>query len=220
MNRPRTSRQHYDAFRRDYREGTLDDKIAGADKQPAKPERGSKRRDYLKDYLRWLWPERWAVAVIFVLAIATAGLEMIEPLFMRFITDRVLLDTAAPTPDRLRLLNLAGGAFLAVITLSALLNVTRDYRQRLVNTRVMLSLRRSLFERLLRLPLSTLWDMKTGGILSRLSGDIDSTTGLLQMAIVSPSISVIRLADRRDRAVRVELAARARRARGHSGRRA
>jgi ATP-binding cassette subfamily B protein/subfamily B ATP-binding cassette protein MsbA len=76
---------------------------------------------------------------------------------------------------------------------SAGLNIARDYRQRLVNTRVMLSLRRSLFERLLRLPLATLWDMKTGGILSRLTGDVDSTTGLLQMAIVSPSISVIRL---------------------------
>src|SRR3712207_2798513 len=57
----------------------------------------------------------------------------------------------------------------------------------------MLSLRRSLFERLLRLPLPKLWDMKTGGILSRLTGDVDTTTGLLQMAIVSPSISVIRL---------------------------
>ncbi len=193
MNRPRTSRQHYDVFRRDYREGTLDDKLAGAAQQPARPKRGTKRREYLHDYLRWLWPERWAVGGIFALAILTAGLEMIEPLFMRFITDRVLLDTAATTPDRLRLLNLAGGTFLAVVTLSALLNVMRDYRQRLVNTRVMLTLRRSLFERLLRLPLSTLWEMKTGGILSRLSGDVDSTTGLLQMAIVSPSISVIRL---------------------------
>src|SRR5688572_25982882 len=193
MNRPRTSRQHYDVFRHDYRDGTLDDKLAGLAQQPARPERGTKRREYLHDYLRWLWPERWAVAGIFALAILTAGLEMIEPLFMRFITDRVLLDTAAATPDRLRLLNLAGGTFLAVVTLSALLNVLRDYRQRLVNTRVMLTLRRSLFERLLRLPLSTLWEMKTGGILSRLSGDVDSTTGLLQMAIVSPSISVIRL---------------------------
>jgi ATP-binding cassette subfamily B protein len=35
--------------------------------------------------------------------------------------------------------------------------------------------------------------MKTGGILSRLTGDVDTTTGLLQMAIVSPAISVIRL---------------------------
>jgi ATP-binding cassette subfamily B protein/subfamily B ATP-binding cassette protein MsbA len=191
MNRPRTSRQHYDVFRKHYREGTLDDMTPGA--TPAKPATGSRRRDHLKDYLRWLWPHRWAVAVIFTLAILTAGLEMIEPLFMRFITDRVLLDTAAATEERLRLLNLAGGAFFAVILVSASLNLTRDYRQRLVNTRVMLSLRRSLFERLLRLPLPTLWDMKTGGILSRLSGDVDSTTGLLQMAIVSPSISVIRL---------------------------
>ena len=77
-----------------------------------------------------------------------------------------------------------------------------DYRQRLLNTRVMLSLRRSLFERLLHLPLPKLWDMKTGGILSRLTGDVDTTTGLLQMAIVSPSISVIRLADRGRRAAR------------------
>ena len=51
----------------------------------------------------------------------------------------------------------------------------------------MLSLRRSLFDRLLHLPLPKLWDMKTGGILSRLTGDVDTTTGLLQMAIVSPS---------------------------------
>jgi ATP-binding cassette subfamily B protein/subfamily B ATP-binding cassette protein MsbA len=193
MSRPRSSRQHYDVFRRDYAEGTLDDKIAGVDKQPVKAPAAKARREYLKDYLGWLWPERWAVAAIFVLAISVAGLEMIEPLFMRFITDRVLLNTAGALPDRLRLLNVAGGAFLLVITLSAALNVTRDYRQRLVNTRVMLSLRRSLFERLLRLPLATLWDMKTGGILSRLTGDVDSTTGLLQMAIVSPSISVIRL---------------------------
>ena len=69
----------------------------------------------------------------------------------------------------------------------------RDYRQRLLNVRVMLSLRRSIFERLVHLPLPRLWDMKTGGILSRLTGDVDTTTGLLQMAIVSPSISVVRL---------------------------
>src|SRR3989442_3291186 len=58
----------------------------------------------------------------------------------------------------------------------------------------MMSLRRSLFERLLHLPLSKLWDMKTGGILSRLTGDVETTTGLLQMALVSPVVSLIRLA--------------------------
>ena len=57
----------------------------------------------------------------------------------------------------------------------------------------MLTLRRALFERLLHLPLPRLWDMKTGGILSRISGDVDTTSGLLQLAIVSPALSVIRL---------------------------
>jgi ATP-binding cassette subfamily B protein/subfamily B ATP-binding cassette protein MsbA len=112
---------------------------------------------------------------------------------MRFIIDRVLLNTELDSAERLPLLNIAGGTFLGVIILSSLINVTKDYRQRLLNTRVMLSLRRTLYERLLHLPLPKLWDMKTGGILSRLTGDVDTTTGLLQMAIVSPSISVIRL---------------------------
>jgi len=90
-------------------------------------------------------------------------------------------------------LNLAGAAFLGVIVLSNGVNVVKEYRQRLLNTRVMLTLRRSLFDRLIRLPLPKLWDMKTGGILSRLTGDVDTTTGLLQMAIVSPAVSLTRL---------------------------
>jgi ATP-binding cassette subfamily B protein/subfamily B ATP-binding cassette protein MsbA len=35
--------------------------------------------------------------------------------------------------------------------------------------------------------------MKTGGILSRLTGDVDTTTGLLQLAVISPTLSVLRL---------------------------
>jgi ATP-binding cassette subfamily B protein/subfamily B ATP-binding cassette protein MsbA len=118
---------------------------------------------------------------------------MIEPLFMRYIIDRVLLNTALDTAARLTRLNLAGMTFLVVILLASLVSIMRDYRQRLLNTQVMLSLRRTLFDRLLHLPLPKLWDMKTGGILSRLTGDVDTTSGLLQGAIVSPSVSFIRL---------------------------
>jgi ATP-binding cassette subfamily B protein/subfamily B ATP-binding cassette protein MsbA len=147
----------------------------------------------VRDYLRWLWPYRYAVAAVFVLALIGAGLQMIEPLFMRFIIDRVLLATGLDAAARLTRLHLAGAAFVAVIVLANLVGMLKDYRQRLLNVRVMLSLRRALFDRFLHLPLPRLWDMKTGGILSRLSGDVDTTTGLLQMAIVSPAISVIRL---------------------------
>jgi ATP-binding cassette subfamily B protein/subfamily B ATP-binding cassette protein MsbA len=195
MPRARSSRHHYDTFRADYRKGRLDAAIDSAAGGPAQGARGdrTRRRAYLREYLRWLKPQRFAIATVFALALLAAGLDMIEPLFMRFIVDGVLLNTGLETAARFTRLNVAGGLFLTVITLSAALNLLRDYRQRLVNTRVMLALRRSLFERMLRLPLATLWDMKTGGILSRLSGDIDSTTGLLQMAVVSPSISLVRL---------------------------
>jgi ATP-binding cassette subfamily B protein/subfamily B ATP-binding cassette protein MsbA len=192
--RPRSSRQRYRAFVRDYRDRRLDDP-AEANGEPPKPqpEGRGKRREYLREYFRWLWPHRAGVAVVFLLALAVAGLEMIEPLFMRFIIDRVLLDAQADPADRLPLLHTAGGTFLLVIVLSKLVGVLKDYRQRLLNVSVMLSLRRALFDRLLHLPMPKLWDMKTGGLLSRLTGDVDTTTGLLQMAIVSPALSVLRL---------------------------
>jgi ATP-binding cassette subfamily B protein len=208
-NRPRSSRQRYLVFRQDYRQRRLDELVdtggvrkdpdqtapageAAAD-PPAPAPLGGKRREYLREYLRWLWPHRYAVGVVFLFALTAAGLEMIEPLFMRFIIDRVLLDASLDEPARLARLQLAGTAFVLVILLSSVVGMLKNYRQRLLNVRVMLSLRRSLFDRLLHLPLPRLWDMKTGGILSRLTGDVDTTTGLLQMAVVSPSISAIRL---------------------------
>jgi len=192
---PRPSRHRYHDFRRDYRQQRLDDAAesgSGPDAESPDRRRG-KRREYVREYLRWLRPHRFAVATVFVLALLTAGLQMIEPLFIRFIIDRVLLNTALDTGSRLAHLHRAGLVYLAVIFASSLLGVLKDYRQRLLNVRVMLSLRQSLFYRLLHLPLPRLWDMKTGGILSRLTGDIDTTTGLMQMAIVSPGVSIIRL---------------------------
>jgi len=200
VNHPRSSRQRYRGFVEDYKHRRLDDSIAsgttsqnGQAPDAAAIERRGKRRQYVREYLRWLRPYRYAVVGLFLLALLTAGLQMIEPLFMRFIIDHVLLDRDLDAAARLTRLNLAGGLFVVVIVLSNLVNLTKDYRQRLLNVKVMLSLRRAMFERLLHLPLPKLWDMKTGGILSRLTGDVDTTTGLMQMALVSPAISVIRL---------------------------
>ncbi|MDP1857530.1 MAG: ABC transporter ATP-binding protein, partial [Gemmatimonadaceae bacterium] len=131
--------------------------------------------------------------MLFVLALAIAGLQMVEPLFMRYIVDRVLLATGLDNETRLLRLNTAGALFLLLIIVSNLLDALKGYRQRLLNTAVMLTLRRKLFDKLLHLPLPRLWEMKTGGILSRMSGDVDTTTGLLQLALVSPAVSVIRL---------------------------
>jgi ATP-binding cassette subfamily B protein/subfamily B ATP-binding cassette protein MsbA len=209
--RPRSSRQRYDVFVEDYKHQRLDEAL-DADGKPkptapvspeaeAAPEKRSglglrrgKRREYLREYLRWLRPYRVPVTALFLLALIRAGMEMIEPLFLRFIVDRVLLNSTLDLASRLTRLKLAGGTFLTLVIVSSLLQALRDYRQKLLNVRVMLSLRRALYEKLLNLPLPKLWDMKTGGILSRLTGDVDTTTGLLQLAVVSPALSVIRLA--------------------------
>lgn len=196
--RPRSSRQRYGRFVDDYRRGRVDETLESGDGARASAtvdprQRRSKRRAYFREYIRWLWPYRYGVAFLFVLALVRAGLEMVEPLFMRRIIDGVLLNSALDAPARLSRLHVTGGLFVLLVVSSSLIGVLRDYRQRLLNSKVMLSLRRALYERLLHLPLPTLWDMKTGGILSRLSGDVDTTTGLLQMAIVSPAISIIRL---------------------------
>ena len=204
-----SSRQRYRDFVSDYKLRRLDERTdALRDQKPAVPEaraepetlvsawrslRGGSRRAHLTEYIRWLKPHRTGLVILAALALAGAGLQMVEPLFMRFIVDRVLLDRALTTAARLERLHLAGGVFLLVILIAHLIGVMRDYRQRQLNVRIMLSLRQTLFDRLLHLPLPKLWDMKTGGILSRLTGDVDTTTGLLQMAIMSPSVSLVRL---------------------------
>ncbi|HEY2416032.1 MAG TPA: ABC transporter ATP-binding protein [Pirellulaceae bacterium] len=207
---PRSSRLRYLKFVGDYKARRLDDISEGkngeekSEEKKAEKEQSKglaafglkkgKRREYLREYMAWLWPYRFAVVTLAILALMTAGLEMAEPLFMRFIVDRVLLNTGLEAATRLAYLQMAGAFFLVVVIVSHGIGVVKDYRQRILNIRVMLSLRKSLFDRLVHLPLSRLWDMKTGGILSRLSGDVDTTTGLLQMAIVSPAISILRLA--------------------------
>jgi ATP-binding cassette subfamily B protein/subfamily B ATP-binding cassette protein MsbA len=194
-----SSRKRYQHFVTDYKAGRLDAAIeAEAGQEPAESSpraflRRGKQREYLREYLVWLKPHRVAIAVVFGFALLAAGVELVEPLFMRFIIDRVLLNTALDTATRLTHLHLAGAAFVGVIILSNVLGALKDYRQKLLNARVMLSLRRALFDRLLHLPLPNVWELKTGGILSRLTGDVETTSGLLQMAVVSPALSVLRL---------------------------
>src|SRR4051812_26532089 len=105
-DRPRSSKQRYSLFVDDYKAKQIDAKLeaeqapktaepaeTAAEPEP-KEKRKARRRKHLREYGRWLYPHRYAVGGFFVLALISAGLEMIEPLFMRFIVDRVLLNKA------------------------------------------------------------------------------------------------------------------------------
>src|SRR5437016_3615062 len=108
MTRHRSSRRRYLSFVEDYKHRRLDD-VAGQEKPGRKP------RESLRAYLRWLWPHRFGVSLLFVLALLGAGLQMIEPLFMRHIVDRVLLVKGLDLPSRFSRLNVTGAIFFFLI---------------------------------------------------------------------------------------------------------
>ena len=205
MNRPSTSRDRFAGFVNKFRKGEFkqknkDDEKGADDKgDPKKPldanekkQQKQKRRGYLKQYIRQLWPHWKMVALLVALAVTVAVLEIASPLFGRYIIDEILL-TDKSNADKLWSLNIVGVLFLLIVIVTRCCGMTRAWFQRLLNVRVILTLRRALFERLLKLPLDQLSDMKVGGIISRLTDDINKTTGLLQMAVVSPGVAVLRL---------------------------
>jgi hypothetical protein len=163
-SRARSSRRRYGAFVEDYALGRLDARLDAASgltsvdasstplqagDRPPKPAPWltGRRREYLREYLRWLWPHRYGLAFVFGLALAGAGLQMVEPLFMRFIIDSVLLTDGLAADARLQRLHLAGGLFVLVVIATQIIELLKNYRQRLLNTKVMLSLRRTIGKR-------------------------------------------------------------------------
>ena len=201
--RPKTSKGRFGEFVKKLKKGDKSDDRkdkserdkSGRDKKGKKKlsaEDKLKRRGYLRLYIQQLWPHWKMVALLGFLAVSISVLELIQPLFARYIIDQILL-ADLETGTRIYQLNIVGGIFLAVVVLTRGLGVGRAWNQRLLNVRVILTLRRALFDRLIRLPLDKLSNMKVGGIISRLTDDINKTTGLLQMAVISPGVAVLRL---------------------------
>ena len=90
MSHPTSSRQRYREFVEDYKHRRLDDVVdaigvkKGAGEPPnngqppvpaasKNPFRG-KRREYLREYMRWLWPHRYRVGVVFAFALVAVGI--------------------------------------------------------------------------------------------------------------------------------------------------
>ncbi len=169
-------------------EASLRDKADAA----RRPDKQTRRR-YLRQYVHWLWPYRYALLAVFVLALMTAGLDMVWPLAIRQVIDGVLLSKTAPRDVQTRNLKLFGGVIIALLVLKQALDSLRSYRTSVLNSKVIFRLRQRLYERLLGLSLTELSEMKSGGIVSRLSNDVDSVTGLVQLALISPAVALIRV---------------------------
>jgi len=151
------------------------------------------RFGFAKRYGVWLRPHAWRLGLLFSLSLVGIGIDMVWPLVSAHLIDGVILNPRLSIERKVGELTgfalAMGGLFLFGSGLSWL----RSLRLQLLNSRLAFQLRGALFHRVLRLPMGELTEMKTGGILSRLSNDVDSTTGLLQQALLSPVLSSLRL---------------------------
>jgi ATP-binding cassette, subfamily B, bacterial len=157
---------------------------------------GDKPRDrvaYAKRYAVWLRPHVARLAFLFTLALIGIGIDVVWPLVSAYLIDRVILNPRLSVEQKLGQLTGFGVGMVGLFMFGSGLSWLRGLRQQLLNSRLAFQLRGALFHRILRLPMSELTEMKTGGILSRLSSDVDSTTGLLQQALLSPVLSTLRL---------------------------
>ena len=185
MSSRKSSRQLYRSFRRDG-DARLEQSTPARPDGDGQSDR-AKRRSYVREYVAWLKPFRWEVVGVCALALIAATLSLILPRATMHIIDVLL-----PAGDR-RTLHLLGAGLLIVILVQQTTDLMRHWFTAKLNARIVFRLRQRLCEHLLRLPLHELSAMKTGGITSRLSGDIDSVTGMVQMAIITPGVALIKV---------------------------
>lgn len=151
------------------------------------------RSYYLQKYREWLWPYRFSLLLVFAMALTSMLLEMLLPWATKYIIDDILLKEGSDTTVKMRNLNIIGLGVLGTLLVGEFIQAYRTNRMTILNSHVVFSLRKSLFDRLIQMPLSFINDLKSGGIVSRLSSDVENVTGLVQMAFISPGVAIIKV---------------------------
>ena len=155
----------------------------------AVPFRQGWRRGYLREYIVWLRPFAGGIAGVFGLALTAATLSLVLPRATMYIIDDVL-----PRGEAARTtLPLLGMTLLLIIVVQQALDFLRHWQLAKLTARVVFRMRQRLFNHLLHQPLHELSEMKTGGITSRLSGDIDNATGLLNTSVITPGVAAVKV---------------------------
>ncbi len=156
--------------------------------------RSSERpRGRLRSALVWLRPHRRTLLAIAALGLSSVAIDMLWPLASRYMVDQVILQTGMPVALKIRRLAVISASIALLFVANSLLDMLRSFRTQLLDSRFSSALRARLFRRILRLPMAEISELKTGGVVSRLSNDVDNTTSLLQMALVNPLLSGVRL---------------------------
>jgi ATP-binding cassette subfamily B protein/subfamily B ATP-binding cassette protein MsbA len=190
----RSSRDRFDQFRSDFRAGRLEVTVPD-DRDTNGRAAGKPRWSYLRFYFEWLWLFKGRIIFVFALALLAACLGLVPPYAAKLIVDQILQNSelAEQAGRQARLLHLVGCGVLAIVLIQQSLEALRNHRMHLLNFKILRRLQQTLYTHLLRLPIHELQRMKTGGIVTRLSQDVDDVSGLLQMALITPGVAAFRV---------------------------
>jgi ATP-binding cassette, subfamily B, multidrug efflux pump len=133
----------------------------------------------LRRFLSYLAPYRLAVGGILLLLPLTTLCRLAQPLILKYAIDYAI------TPKRLDLLVAPAVLFLALLIFEALLTWAEVYGLQMVGQRVMADLRGALFQHLLKLPVAWFDKTSTGGVVTRLTSDVEALGEMFAAGIVS-----------------------------------
>jgi ATP-binding cassette subfamily B protein/subfamily B ATP-binding cassette protein MsbA len=91
------------------------------------------------------------------------------------------------------LLHLMALGILVVLIVKQVMDAIRSNQMTVLNAQLVYRLRSKLLDSLLRLSLGEIAEMKAGGIVSRLSSDVDSASGLVRQALIDPLVALVRV---------------------------
>ena len=133
----------------------------------------------LRRFLGYLVPYRLVVGGILLLLPLATLCRLAQPLLLKYAIDHAI------TPGRLDLLAGPAALFLVLLLLEALLTWGEVYGLQMVGQRVMADLRAALFQRLLRLPVPWYDKTATGGVVTRITSDVEALGEMFAAGIVA-----------------------------------
>ena len=141
-------------------------------------------RDTLKRVVKLYSDYKWTLGIVGLLVLVTSALGVITPLLIQRV-----IDDALPQKDMNLLLWLIGG-MIFVAAVSGVLNFIQSRLNAAVGFKVMEDMRHTVYNHLLKQPISFFSSTKTGDIQSRLANDVSSTQLVLTDTVVNILSSV------------------------------
>ena len=140
---------------------------------------------------------RWkSMALGVMAAVASAGLDLLQPWPLKIVVDYVVGSKAAPQwlpADRLLVLNVAALSIVAIAVLGAIASYVENVLTTSVGQWVTHDLRTTLYDHVQRLSLTYHDKSRTGDLVSRVTNDIDTIQSFITSTLLSAFIDVVTL---------------------------